>query len=126
MGLRLPELDGGGRDADHAPSLVDTGERGASGVFDRVAAAPPGVQCQRPLRGNDDTEPIQIVHDPPVKGIDAARERHTNPGGLFEDLIVEPGVFQVAALWRVRDGRAAVGNRIGIDTHADASLIRWR
>jgi hypothetical protein len=71
-------------------------------------------------------EAAQIVHDKSVEGIDSARERHANARGLFEDLIVVPGVFQVAALWRVGDWRAAVGNRIGIDAHADASPVRRR
>ena len=124
--LRLPELDDRGRDAYRAPSVVGASERRESGVVDRVAAAPPGVQCQLPARLNGDTESTQIVHDESVEGIDAGRQRHANARSLFEDLIVVPGVFQIAAFRRVRDGHATVGNRIWIDAHHDASPVWWR
>src|SRR5262245_50979418 len=124
--LRFPQLDDRGRDAYLASSVVGTGERGASRVVDRVAAAPPGVQGQLPSGLNGDGEPAQIVHDESVEGIDPGRQRHANARGLFEDLIVVPGVWQVGALRRVRDWHAAVGNRIWIDAHADASPVRWR
>src|SRR4029077_504230 len=126
MALRFPELDDRGRDADRAPSVVGTGERGESGVVDRVAAAPPGVQRQLPARLNCDAEPAQIVDDESVKGIDSGRQRHANARRLFEDLIVVPGVFQVGALRRVGNWHAAVGTRIWIDAHVDAPPVWWR
>src|SRR6476660_9160173 len=92
----------------------------------RVAAAPTGAQRQCSQRGNNNVDARQIVHNKSVEGIDSGREIDGRAPSLLEDLIVEPRVCQIRALWCIGNWLTAVGNRIWIDAENDASLVRWR